>query len=333
MLPRRKCPKCGHEWIPRKPNPVKCPSCQTVLGVFKEGITAPSMPIESFGAEERLAQAIISAGTLAYQDFSIYKTKEEFAPIAKKEGKKREQEAWRKWKSDILKAKDRLLEALLDVLPRQPFTPAGSGLTLTGLEWRVGNVNSSRKVKADEKRWADLLAYAEQNIVDDEGRAQAFAKFEKEVREHAKIMVRPVPSEEEMKEKFDERQLIFREVIPVLKEGLKIIIARRTVLEEAEKKAIPLLEDEHDIAMQGHKLMEEIKPLLVPFSRSFRWEEEKNERKLAKKLKPLYVEFKQLEKVYGENDAKINELQVDVRRFHFPTLTLPERLKKLLMEV
>jgi len=84
--------------------------------------------------------------------------------------------------------------------------------------------------------------------------------------------------------------------------------------------------------MEGNKLAEMIKPLLVPFSRSFRWEEEKNERKLAKKIKPMYVEFKRLEKVYGENDAKINELCVDVRRVGFPTLTLPERLKKLLME-
>jgi len=291
------------------------------------------MPLqESFGTEERIARAMHSAGTLAYQDFSVYKTEEEFAPVAKEEGQKREEEAWRKWKSDILKAKDRLLDALCRALPRQPFTPADSGLTLTGLEWRIGNVNSSRKVKVVERRWADLHAYCKREIVDEEGRTQAFAKFEKEVREHAKIMVRPIPSEKELKEKFDERQKTFREVIPVLEEGLAILTARRTVLEEAEKKAVPLLKEEHKMAIEGNKLAEKIRPLLIPFSRSFRWEEEENERKLVKKIKPLYVEFKQLEKVHAKNDVKINELQVDVRRFGFPTLTLPERLMKLLME-
>ena len=26
-LPRVKCSNCGHEWTPRKPNPIWCPKC------------------------------------------------------------------------------------------------------------------------------------------------------------------------------------------------------------------------------------------------------------------------------------------------------------------
>jgi ssDNA-binding Zn-finger/Zn-ribbon topoisomerase 1 len=30
-LPRLKCPFCGYIWIPRKPEPKKCPRCHNVI--------------------------------------------------------------------------------------------------------------------------------------------------------------------------------------------------------------------------------------------------------------------------------------------------------------
>ena len=33
-LPRLKCPFCGHEWIPRMPEPKKCPRCHNVIWRF-----------------------------------------------------------------------------------------------------------------------------------------------------------------------------------------------------------------------------------------------------------------------------------------------------------
>jgi hypothetical protein len=30
-LPRLKCPYCFHEWIPRTPEPKRCPRCQNVI--------------------------------------------------------------------------------------------------------------------------------------------------------------------------------------------------------------------------------------------------------------------------------------------------------------
>jgi uncharacterized OB-fold protein len=33
-LPRLKCPFCGHIWIPRKPEPKKCPRCNNVIWRF-----------------------------------------------------------------------------------------------------------------------------------------------------------------------------------------------------------------------------------------------------------------------------------------------------------
>lgn len=28
---KKKCPKCGHEWVPRVPDPKSCPSCKQYL--------------------------------------------------------------------------------------------------------------------------------------------------------------------------------------------------------------------------------------------------------------------------------------------------------------
>jgi len=32
QLPKLKCEKCGHEWIPRVENPLKCPKCEHTRG-------------------------------------------------------------------------------------------------------------------------------------------------------------------------------------------------------------------------------------------------------------------------------------------------------------
>lgn len=29
-LPRVKCPRCGYSWVPRVPNPRRCPRCQAL---------------------------------------------------------------------------------------------------------------------------------------------------------------------------------------------------------------------------------------------------------------------------------------------------------------
>jgi len=33
-LPRLKCPYCGYEWVPRVPQPRKCPRCRNVIWRF-----------------------------------------------------------------------------------------------------------------------------------------------------------------------------------------------------------------------------------------------------------------------------------------------------------
>jgi rubrerythrin len=30
-LPKLKCPYCGYEWVPRTPEPKKCPNCHNVI--------------------------------------------------------------------------------------------------------------------------------------------------------------------------------------------------------------------------------------------------------------------------------------------------------------
>jgi len=36
LIPKLKCPHCGHEWTPRVENPLKCPRCFKFLKNLEE---------------------------------------------------------------------------------------------------------------------------------------------------------------------------------------------------------------------------------------------------------------------------------------------------------
>ena len=320
MLPTKKCLKCGHEWIPRTVSPSKCPRCQAP---FKEGIMQLPVPTD-FGAEDRRAEVERTFDPIMTKDLAKL-SDEEYMRVRKLHIERAGEQLDHKRESAILKRKDNVLEKVGRIQSRLLFrlaTPAGSKLRLTDLEWKIRNLTSSRKVEEVKELWLDLLTFCKTYDFD-----ALISNFEKQYAKRSKTLSHPSPSMEEFMRKVKEDKETLQEAIPILEEGITFIDTRISVLKEAEEKAIPLVEQEHEIATQGHKLMDKIKPLIEPFKRSYRVEEEENEAKLIKKLQPLIKDFRKLEKRNSEVCEKINALQVDVRLHGFPTLILPERLK------
>jgi len=325
MLPQKTCSRCGHKWLPRRVNPQRCPRCQAPLS-FQEGIITPTSPsVLSFGTEERQAQAIHEMGDLLYRDLSL------LSPEEKVKARKLylEQAGERfdhKERCDILKRKDKVLDNISWIQSKgRQYRQAGDSLSISGLPHTLGNLTSSRKAEVVRNRWLNLLSFCKTYDFD-----TLISNFKRQYRARAKILTSPSPSLETFMKDVEEDKKNIREVIPILEEGIALIDARLNVLKEAEEKAIPLVKQEHENTAKGHKLFNEIKPMLIPFNRVAGVETPENERKMATKLKPLIKKFRKLEEKNGEICLKINELKVDVRLYGFPTLILPDRLRKLM---
>jgi len=71
-LPKKTCPKCGHNWIPRTPNPQVCPACGTRLQKNDEGLRRPILALKA-GSSQGLGydparKMVIDANTLIEGD-------------------------------------------------------------------------------------------------------------------------------------------------------------------------------------------------------------------------------------------------------------------------
>jgi len=300
--------KCGHKWMSRVANPVKCPECGYPTGLaipatIKEAINLPpSLP--TIDAPQRI-------------DFypRLYLPSHRFATLDDQEWQTLEEEAigdyknWLREMRDVHKERQRqhIVELAGKIVERKrPYRRMWRAESIPTLITKLQNILRRNQVETKKSEWSDMLKSLES--------WKAEAELEKWLKETAtsrRTVASSMFKKEEKIAELKEDEQIVKLAIPIFREIVSVYDFRIEELKKAEVEVAPLVEDANEIHKKTLKRIEEESRLIDKMCEADSFGRVKKLDELLKIYRPLSADISKAETEHREICGQINQFRID----------------------
>lgn len=301
--------KCGHKWMSRVPNPVKCPECGHLTGLkipapISEGINLP--PIPTIETPQRI-------------DFSprIYLPSHRFARLNDEQWQKLEEEAvedYKGWLKTLRKIhRERQRQHIVELAGRiverkRPFHHMWHIDSIPTLITKLKNI--LRRNLVERKKSAEVDTLKSLESWDKEAELE---KWLKETATSRKMVTSSRFKEEDFIKDLEEDEQVVKLAIPIFQEIVAAYDERIQQLKKAEVEVVPLVKDANEIVRNKalHQRIDKESRVVDKMCEADSFGREKEVDELLKSYRPLKAKIDQKEAEHRAICGKIHQLRIN----------------------